>query len=234
MAFAQVTLATLQAELKVKWDNVPFWSDEEARTALNEGLHMWNSITGYWRQRTTVDAPPGDNYVPIPGVLAYKSRFQLPDGTVVAPSSLIGLDCGRPSWEGETTTTTGCPSTVKMWAPVSIDLVVIWPASTPGVTLTIDGMAQTPVLVNPGDFVDLGQEEHNQLLGYALHAAAFKLGGEIFESTMPLYKSWITAAGERNAQFKASSLYRRVLNIDEGREALPLRAGPRATPGQRL
>lgn len=225
MAYQLVTLATLQSELETKWDNVPFWSAEDARVALNEGLHMWNSITGYWRQRITVSSVPNDNYVPIPGVLAYKSRIQLPDGSVLSPSSLIGLDSGRPSWEGETTATAGVPSTAKVWAPVSIDLVVIWPAPTSSVTLTIDGMAQTPVLVNAGDFVDLGQEEHNQLLGYALHAAAFKLGGEIFASTMPLYQSWVKAAGERNAQFKASSLYRRVLGIDESREALPLRAG---------
>lgn len=225
MAFQSFTLAQLQAELANKWDNVPFWSAEEARTALNEGLHLWNSITGYWRSRTTLATVPNDNYLAIPGVLAYKSRFQLADGTVLSPSSLLGLDSGRPSWEGETTATTGVPSTAKVWAPVSIDLVVIWPAPTTSVTLTVDGMAQTPVLVNAGDFVDLGQEEHNQLLGYALHAAAFKLGGELWASTVPLYQSWIKAAGERNAQFKASSLYRRVLGIDEGRDALPLRAG---------
>ncbi len=225
MAFSSVTLATLQAELKNKWDNVPFWSDEEARTALNEGLRLWNAITGYWRNRITVTTSPDDNYVPIPGALAYKSRVEF-NGSPLSVSSLLGLDSGRPSWEGETTATSGVPSSPKIWAPVSVDLIVIWPADHAGSnTLTIDGMAQTPVLVNAGDFVDLGQEEHNQLLGYALHAASFKHGGQLFESTKPLYQNWVKAAGERNEQFKASSLYRRVLGIDQGREQLPLSIG---------
>jgi hypothetical protein len=224
MAFQSVTLTTLQAELANKWDNVPFWTAEEARTALNEGLRMWNAITGYWRNRITLLTIPNDNYLPLPGNLAYKSRVEF-NGSPLAPSSLLGLDSGRPSWEGETTITAGVPSAPKIWAPVSTDLIVIWPADHLGFgTLTIDGMAQTPVLVNGGDFVDLGQEEHNQLLGYALHVASFKHGGQLFESTKHLYEAWVKAAGERNEQFKASSLYRKVLNIDQGRDRLPISA----------
>lgn len=233
MAYQIVTLTQLQTELANKYDGIPFWTAEEARTALNEGLHMWNSITGYWRLRTTLTTVPKDNYVPMPGALAYKSRVEF-NGIALAPSSLVGLDGGRPSWEGETTATAGVPSAPKIWAPVSVDLIVIWPAdAVGGNSLTVDGMAQTPVLVNSGDFIDLGQEEHNQLLGYALHVLAFKLGGETFEATIPLYHSWVTAAGQRNNQFRASSLYRRVLGIDQGRDQVRLREEKMQTGPQR-
>lgn len=225
MAFSSVTLATLQAELANKYDNVPFWTATEATNALNEGLRLWNAITGYWRARITLQTIPDDNYLPLPGNLAYRSRVEV-NSVPLSPSSLLGLDSGRPSWEGETTVTPGVPSAPKIWAPVSTDLIVIWPASHVGFdTVTIDGMAETPILVNSGDFVDLGQEEHNQLLGYALHALTFKLGGQQFEATKFLYQAWVKSAGERNEQFKASSLYRRVLGIDQGRDDLPLSAG---------
>lgn len=223
MAYSSVTLATLKSELASKYDSVPFWTAEEARLSINEGLRVWNAITGFWRARITLLTIPDDNYLPIPGNLAYKSRIEF-NGSPLSPVSLLGLDVGRPSWEGETTATVGVPSAPKFWAPVSIDMIVLWPADHVGnTTLTIDGVAETPILVLDADFVDLGQEEHDQLLGYALHVLAFKVGGDLFNSTMPLFQSWMKAAGERNAQFKASSLYRRVLNIEPERAVEPTR-----------
>lgn len=225
MAYAQVTLSDLKVALALKYDGSPFWTAEEARLAINEGLRVWNSITGYWRTRITLTTIPNDHYVPLPGTLAYKSRVEF-NSSPLSPASLEGLDGGRPSWEGETTATGGSvPTAPKFWAPVSLDLIVIWPADAAGGgTLTIDGMAQTPVLTADGDYVDLGIEEHNQLLGYALHILSFKLGGEVFKATYPLYQSWVKAAGERNAQFKASALYRSVLNIDLGKDEVPVKA----------
>lgn len=186
---------------------------------------MWNGITGFWRDRITQAAVPNDNYVALPGHLAYRSRLEF-NTVPLNPTSLVDLDAGRPSWEGETTATAGVPATPRVWAPVSLDLVVIWPAPAPATsngTLTIDGIANTPILVNDADFIDLGQEEFSQLLGYALHVAAFKYGGELFASTMPLYQAWIKAAGERNDQFKESNLYRKVLNLDWSRNEQPVR-----------
>lgn len=188
---------------------------------------MWNGVTGWWRDRITQAVSPGDNYVPLPGHLAYRSRLEF-NQIPLNPTSLNDLDGGRPSWEGETTAAAGVPSTPRVWAPVSLDLVVIWPATAPptGGTLTIDGIANTPVLVNPTDYLDLGQEELNQLLGYALHVAAFKYGGDIFAATMPLYKDFLRAAAERNDEFGESNLYRKVINFDWTQNQTPMKVPP--------
>ena len=51
MPYQAVTLATLRTRLQNRYGNVAFWSNEEARLALNEALRYWNLFTGRWRTR---------------------------------------------------------------------------------------------------------------------------------------------------------------------------------------
>ena len=83
-----------------------------------------------------------------------------------------------------------------------------------GNTLTVDGVSATPVVVEDGDTVDLGDETLNVILGYALHALSFKKGGAYFANTGPLFKAFLLDAAEVNGLIKTTTLYRRLMGLD--------------------
>jgi hypothetical protein len=113
-----------------------------------------------------------------------------------------------------------------LWAPVSLRAVYIWPAdAVANNTLLFDGVAATPVLVEDGDPIDLGDELLGVLLGYGLHALAFKKGGPYFQATVPYFQAFLKFAGEENGQLKTSKLYRRWMGLDR-RDQKPLRGAP--------
>jgi hypothetical protein len=107
--------------------------------------------------------------------------------------------------------------------PAGLQLIALWPADAVGnQTLTVDGVVVTPVLVNGGDFVDIGEEELNTLIGYALHVLAFKIGGTIFKATIPLFKAFLIAAGQRNSIIRAADRFRSAEGLDVGRSQTPV------------
>jgi hypothetical protein len=220
VSYQQVTLTVLQQRLQDRYDNTPFWTNEEARTSLNEALRVWNALTGYWRTRkTNLVTLTNDPWHPLTGSLTYRTRIEL-NGVALKPTSIFSMDNHRPNWEGETTATGGAvPNTVKFWMPAGLQLIALWPADAVGnQTLTVDGVVSTPVLINGGDFVDIGEEEINTLTGYALHVLTFKIGGAVFKATMPLYQAFLAAAGNRNAIIRAADRFRQSEGLDVGRE----------------
>jgi hypothetical protein len=227
MPFQQVTLATLQQELEDKWESVPFWTAAEATVALNEGLRLWNMFTAQWKQRITIATGAGQVWYSLPSTMIFNMRFEF-DQFPVEQSTIGDLDNGRPNWEAETTATgADVPTRPSLWAPAGLNLFAIWPADNAGGgSLVVDGVRSTPVLVNPGDFVDLGQHEHHAILGYALHHAAFKEGGQRWQATMRHYQEFIKAAGDLNARLRASTFFRKIMGLDLNRNQRTLKAPP--------
>jgi hypothetical protein len=119
------------------------------------------------------------------------------------------------------------PTTPQIWFPLSIDVIGIWPADAiGGHTLTVDGIAATPVLLAGTDYIQIGAEEFNAILGYALHVLALKEGGERFAATMPLFKDFLMQAAEENDQLATSSYFRQFVGIDMGRQEKPTHGTP--------
>jgi len=217
MAYSQVTLATVRARLQDRYDSTPFWSNEEARLAINEALRVWNALTGFWKSTGTANTSAGSPYVTVPGALTFGTRVTL-SNSPLTPTSIFELDNGKPGWEA----TTGTP---KYWAPLGLKKIAIYPIDAAGgTTLTFDGVGVTPVLTADGDYVDIGQEELNTLIGYALHVLSFKMGAEIFKKMKPQFDAFIAAAMERNAQLKASEPFQAALGADFTRDADPSKA----------
>lgn len=212
MAYASISLSTLRQRLQEKYDDVPFWTDTEADRAVNESLREWNLLTGTWKRRITLQTIPNDPYLPIPGTLTYASHVEY-ESKPLSPCGLEAMDMGRPAWESELTTSTGLPSAPRIWIPISLDLIAFWPTDAAGHhTITIDGVAETPVLAVDADLLDLGEEDINTILGYALHTLSFK-SAAIFRTTLDLYKSFLTAAGERNDRLQLTAFYRQALGL---------------------
>lgn len=197
MAFTQVTLAELRAMLTQRWEGVPWWTTVDANRALNEALKVWNIATGFWRDDSPAELVPNDPWVPFTAPIVMGTRI-LYNNIPLAKTSLFDLDQAKPDWRQAT-------GTPWAWAPVSLRLAVVYPAVTAFDTfIQVEGLMKTPVLAADGDFVNLGQEELNAILSYALHAAAYKTGGELLAETEPHRMAFWHAAARRNQQLKRS------------------------------
>ena len=223
MSYAAVTLADLQTQLAARVDSHPWWTADQARLALNEGLRIWNAATGTWVTKALVDVAPNDPYLPLPSQRTPALRL-LWNGRPLEKASLADLDYGVPNWRSATTDDALHPSRPSYWAPVGLALVALYPAAGPGLfpsRVEVSGLQQTPLLLSAGDFVDLGQEQHDVLLDYALHVLTFSMGGQRFTATADKWLAFLQAAGKENQQFAATQTYRRLLGLDVQRWRKP-------------
>lgn len=233
MPWTRQTLSSLRLRLEERVETVPFWTSEEARLALNEGLACWNLLTGTWKRRITFDATFGsDPLFPLPNTMIFGMRVSYLSSPL-AQASLADFFRGRPGWWNETVVDGGdVPSTPTLWAPVSLQTIAIWPR--PVVFLadafSVDGVSATPQLVNEEDPVDLEDGVLDVLLGYALHTLTFKEGWMRFAATTPAMKAFLSLAAEQNGQLNTSSAFRTYMGLGTPR-LLPTRgASERLTP----
>lgn len=239
MPYQQVTLATLQTRMVERWDSSVFWTNEEARLALNEALRLYNLFTGFWKKRVVIPtvpvAPNGVGlYYLTDTQLSVNLRMTLND----LPMTLGAVEeynLARPNWRAEQTDTgEDVPTRPMVYLPVGLRRFAIWPKdATGGNSLGVDGVTVTPVLVNGGDFVDLGQEEELALTSEALHIAAFKEGGVRWKATLPLHRHFLGACVDKNTRLATSSFFREFLGLDRQKDYRPIRgATSRPLPPQ--
>jgi hypothetical protein len=223
MAYAQYTLADLETRLAARYESVPFWDQTEARQAINEALCTWNLLTGRWVTRAVMQTTPGEYEYVTPAPLSYRTRV-LWNNQPLSPSSREDFNNGRPNWRQETTASGGAvPTQPTLWAPVSLELIYLWPADATGHNgLTLDGVMATPQLAAADQYVDLGQDDLSVLLGFCLHVLSYKLGSVWFQTTMPYFQAFLAAAGAENALITTSQIYRLYMGLDR-RDLKPIR-----------
>jgi len=221
VSYQSISLGTLKARLQDRVEAVPFWTPAEATRAINEGLRLWNAMTGFWRAPFLTRTVPNDPYVALPGTLVQAARVSW-NGIPLEPASLADFDYTLGSWRTATTATPGLSASPQYWAPLSLQLLVIYPADATALNqILVDGVRDTPILVNDADFVDLGQEEFNTLLGYAQHVLAFKVGGATLTASYQGWQAFLKAGAARNKQFAASAYYRSLMGLDQQRRERP-------------
>lgn len=226
MPFTSVTLADLQASMVQRWDQVVFWTAEEARLAINETLRDWNLLTGRWRARVTLPTVASQHDYLLPATMTYGMRVRVGTASLI-PTSTIELDLGRPSWRGETTASGGdVPPLPTLWAPISLRQLTLWPAPATVDSLLLDGVAATPVLQFPFDTVDIGEEILDILVDQALHVVAFKEAGPRWRSTLAYFQAFLAAAAEENSLLKQNQAYRRWAGLDRRRDLQPSTGAP--------
>lgn len=216
MAYAVLTLSALQTRLRAKRDGILQWTDEEGRLAINEALRTWNFLTGRWRRRAAQDTGIGTVEYALPTTMIYGMRVTV-NGLPLTVTSLTELDLMRPAWRSETVISGGSvPTAPILWAPQSLQRVVIWPAMDSVVVngLSADGVSATPVLIEDGDFIDLGQELLDVFLNYCLHLLSFKIGGPTWIATRPFYQQFLQAAADENGILKSNQKFRRWAGLN--------------------
>lgn len=226
MPFTARTWSEIRARLAEKYESIPWWTPEEALIAFNEGLRLLNLLTGRWKERETTVTVANQYLYTASASMLFKMRVTV-SNLPLSPSSRFDLDHARPRWRSETTTTGGdVPTRPMMWVPISVRSFYIWPAdAVGGLTLILDGVSATPVLVEDGDTLDCGDELLNVLLGYALRSLSLSKGGQFFAATQGYWKDFLAAAAEENGQIKTSQVYRRLMGLDR-RDLKPFRGAP--------
>ncbi len=213
MALINVTWATLRSRLQERLDSSQHFVNAELLIKFNDTLKVWNLLTGQWRTTATAlySHPSSDAYVFLPTAMIWPMRVELADGSPVEPVSFTAMSLAIPGWQAHTTADGGAvPTTVKFAVRRSLQTLVLYPQPQADVTVTIDGIMDTPVLVNDGDFLDLDEGLHEDLLDLAAHWAQFKDGGPAFFQTAPALAKLILRAGDINAEIRALNLYRRA------------------------
>lgn len=203
MAYTTFTRADLRAKLQVRFENVPFWDDEDANRSLNRTFRVWNCLTGYWRTPLALPTVPNDPLLPIPGTLVQQTTVSW-NGLPLVGVGLDELQLMAPDWWY-------ARGTPRVWSPVGLNLVAFYPTSATAQVVEIDGVRDTPVMTTDASTADIGPEELDTLLGYALHDAAMKAGASVVQRTKKYHVAFVKAAGERNGLLKATRWYRRVV-----------------------
>jgi hypothetical protein len=224
--YTSTTWSTIRARLADRYEGKAWWSQLDARAAFNEGLRTFNLLTGRWHRRETLATVANQYLYTLSASMLYKTRVTF-NTLPVSPSAREDLNNGRFRWRSETTTSGGdVPTRPTLFAPISLSTFYLWPADAAGGnTLTIDGVATTPILVEDSDTLDLGEESLNVLLDYALHALSFSQGASKFAATEVLWQSFIKACAEENTQLKSTRIYRRIMGLDH-RDLKQLRGVP--------
>lgn len=221
MAYLQVTLAQLRAQLTARYTGDPFWVTQEANDAINEALRWFNAYTGYWRTTTTAVTVANTPFVTVPGTLTYRTRVYRP-GRALTQKSIVELYRQRRNWRTDLTTDGGdVPTVIREWAPVGLGQIAIWPADPGGTTLTFDGIRLTPILTADAQFLDLGQEELNLLLAEALWILTFKRPSLIAEMREQ-HLIFLRGVMDRNDQLRESAHFRQALGLDAEQRLEPV------------
>lgn len=231
MAIQRYTLTDLRLRLQDRLEGVPWWSVESLDDAINEALSLWNLCVGQWRGRESYPTTAGTIDYALASSILFGTRVQF-NGYPVSITSLWELEQGRPGWRTETTASGGTvPTRPMFWAPISLNLIHIWPAdAVGGNTLLIDGVMATPLLLQPGQYLDLGEELVTTLINGAAHFASFSEGTDRFTATTPYFEDFLKAALEQNQQLKRSAQFRRWLGLDKRRLLQPTKGGPVNVP----
>lgn len=219
MAYQRVTLAELVVLLRQRTDRSQYWTDEEARLMLNEALRWWNLFTGYWTRRLELRTVANRVWYDVPSTLAPTLHAKWRT-TVLQLGSAAEFDLAHPNWEAERIDTGGdVPDVVTAFLPTGLTLVALWPADTAdGTPLLIDGVRDTPVLVLPTDYIDIGDEELSPLLDEAQHLLTFKEGGARFAASQALHTTFLRACAAQNDRLLASAFFRSQIGVDRSRQ----------------
>lgn len=241
MPYQQVTLATMLQRLADRSESVPFWTQIDGISGLQETFHWWQLFTAQWKAKVLMPTVAATNFptgwlynAPSPVVSALRMSYQ---GIPLKPASRVDLDLGYRNWRSQTIASGGAvPTLPTFWCKVGLNKFFIWPADiAAGNPIEIDGVIDTPILAldpaNPtpaelAAFIDLGTEEEPIILDEALHLIATKLGGTYWSKTFAGHQRFLQAAVDRNARLKAETPFREVMGLDQATNQRPYRRPP--------
>jgi hypothetical protein len=115
-------------------------------------------------------------------------------------TSLDSLDQARRHWQ----TMRGTLQTV---APAGHNLVALASPPSTDIQASFSFVRNAPIPALVSDYLQIGKEYLDLVIGYSVHLAMFKIGGTEFASTTHFADSFFAAASEYNERLKESSAF---------------------------
>lgn len=113
-----------------------------------------------------------------------------------------GADHYNPNWQAAT------PAAPGLVLTAALNLIGVSPPPAVGpYALTLSVLRNAPIPTANGQMIEVGRDEYDAVLDYAQHLAAFKMGGNEFLSTIPLFKRFMTQAQLYNSKLNALGEY---------------------------
>ena len=133
------------------------------------------------------------------------------NGVPVWSGSVFEMDSFLASWQSQT----GPPQFAGM---AGRNLVAFGPSPNALYSVTMDVVANIPVPVGDGDYIQVDRGALNPLLDYAQHLASFKMAGVEFHNTDRLRQNFYLAAALENARITKGNFYRSALQLPAHRQ----------------
>lgn len=132
-------------------------------------------------------------------------------GAPLSVDSLFDFDAMLPEWQNDT----GKPEFMGTAGEYLVALANV-PDAIYGIT--VDLVRNAPVPAHSGAFLQIGREHLDAIIGYAEHIASFKMGGEEFQSTMPLLTAFFDLAGTMSKKLRAASGFEDIMTSRQAKE----------------
>lgn len=211
MPYTRVTLAQLIARLGDRYETSPFWTDEDATDAINGALRIVNLLTGTWKQRVQLVTVAQQAIYALPAPLAVGARVTS-GAQPLEYTSFSDLRLTRPGWYREHEGSGGdVPTRTCVWCPWGRGGLVLWPAPSTVVHLTIDGVITTPVLTWGGQPLDLDEGLIGPVVDLALGLTALRPGGTTVTEQTPRVAAALGALAEQDDRLRALAVFQAVL-----------------------
>ncbi len=205
MAFQQTTLATLRGRVRERLLST-FWSDSELNAYINEALRVWNICTGYNRNYTTSQSYAANTFgYAVAAPQMFVLRVERTDNTHLDPITLKDLGNMDLNWASRTS------SSPTHWMQVGTNKFFLYPQPTGTQFYNIYTLDIFTLPSGDSDFIQLGEEDIQYIVDYAVFVARLKEGGKEASEAVPLLQGFLRQAAKYNAKILDTSLYKRFL-----------------------
>src|SRR5437867_1874491 len=228
MAYASTTRAELRQKVRDRLI-AQFWVDDELNRLINESIRVWNVLTAYHRQQTTVTIGVNTIFYDLNANISnhmWLMRIEFNDyDTHPEMASLSEMDKMRALWMCDT-------GKIQRVIPIGLNVVAFWPRPETAISATIESV-RTAVLPNAdGDFINVGNEDLAALIAYCHFAAVLKEGGKELQDAFPSLQYFLTQAAKHNAKLNTISVFRKLLGFGGQKSTRPNYADRTSPRGQ--
>jgi hypothetical protein len=155
---------------------------------LNNAVKKINFLTGIVEELLPMVTQGNQLVYPMAAGMIFPLKLYV-EGIELEKYSLNQLGTQFRNWATDTTASAG---PMARWAPIGIDQFVIHPMDAVGGRLIeVNGVSTITPMVNPGDTVDLDDDQVPTLIDYCRGRIMMKLGGKPFASASVSYQRFI-------------------------------------------
>lgn len=205
MAYANTTRSTLRDKIRERIFDT-FWSDDELNRYIDEALKVWNTLTGYNRQASSVTIPANTVFYSLnSGVTNHLIflRAELSD-THLLPISVHDLDKMNRLWM--------CDSDYPIYvALIGLDHCIFYPISATDYSITIESVRKAVLPNADASYIQVGEDDIPSIIEYVHFLCSLKEGGAELNDGIVALRTFMKHAATYNSKLNKISVFRKML-----------------------